>query len=190
MARPKSEKARARLLAATAELALSEGLAAVTIDEVAARSGVAKTTLYRHFGGKAELLVAALDDMIEPPEAPDTGSLLGDLRAFLASVQPIFADPGIRTLSLEILAAASRSPDFARLGAAFFGGRMGPLLSVVRRAVERGELGEGLDPIDAIELIEGRFITRSMIDPAGVAALDVAELASEVADRLLRAAPA
>ncbi len=177
------------MLDATEQIARRDGLAAVTIDEVARRSGVAKTTVYRHFGSKAELLVAALDDLIEPPIATDTGSLIGDLEAFLRAVRPIFLDGAIRTLSLEIFAAAARDPELERLRAAFFGGRMGPLLSVIDRAQARGELGTGLDPVAAIELIEGPLIARSMVAPERLADLDVDELAPRIAERLVDAAP-
>ena len=84
------------MLDAVAQIALDDGLGAVTIDEVARRSGVAKTTVYRHFPTKPELLVAALDQLVGPPVAPDTGSLVGDLTAFLRSVHPIFADDRVR----------------------------------------------------------------------------------------------
>ncbi len=177
------------MLEATGHIARHDGLAAVTIDEVARRSGVAKTTVYRHFGSKAELLVAAVDDLIEPPVAPDTGSLVGDVAAFLRSVRPIFLDATIRTLSLEIFAAAARDPELEQLRAAFFGGRMGPLFSVIDRAQARGELGTGLDPVVAIELIEGPLIARSMIAPERLDDLDVDELAPRIAERLAAAAP-
>ena len=53
MARPRSEEARQAALDATVDLLLASGVEGVTFDEVAARSGVAKTTLYRHFGIEA-----------------------------------------------------------------------------------------------------------------------------------------
>lgn len=177
------------MLAAVRDLAWSDGLAAVSIDEVARRSGVAKTTLYRHFGTKQALLVAALDDLIEPPTAPDTGSLERDLVALLESVLPIFRDRDIRALSLEIAAAAARDAALDELFGAFFGGRMGPLLSVVERAVARGELAPGLEPEVAIEIIEGPLIARSMIDPARLDDVPIEQLAERAAVELRRAAP-
>src|SRR5688500_192703 len=49
MGRPRSEEARQAALAATVDLVLAHGVEGVTFEDVAARSGVAKTTLYRHF---------------------------------------------------------------------------------------------------------------------------------------------
>ncbi len=61
------------------------GLGGVSIDEVARASGVAKTTIYRHWPTRAALLIDACSQLGGPHEAPDTGSLRGDLYA-LASI--------------------------------------------------------------------------------------------------------
>lgn len=189
MARPPSTSARTKALDATATLALQHGLDRVSFEEVARRSGVAKTTLYRHFGSRPNLLIAALNRLVEPPTAPDTGSLIGDLQAFLGSVRPLFADPDIRTLSLEIMAAGTRDEELDELRQRFFAGRMGPLWSVVERAQDRGELGPDLDLISAVEIIEGPFIIWSMIAPDRIMAADLVPLADQVAHQLVAAAP-
>ena len=81
MGRPRSQAAREKVLEATAAIALSDGLSAVTIDRVARRSGVAKTTIYRHFEHRNALLIAALDPTTDAPDCPDTGALTVDLAA-------------------------------------------------------------------------------------------------------------
>ena len=80
MARPPSKAARAKLLRATAKILAEEGIDAVSIEAVARRSGVAKTTLYRHFGGLDGLVFAAAAASVSETGGPDTGSLIGDLR--------------------------------------------------------------------------------------------------------------
>lgn len=102
MARPHSKAAQAKMLGAAIELVQAAGVRGFNIDEVARRSGVAKTTIYRHFPNPNELLVAALDGAITVPPTPNTGSLRGDLLEFLASVLPIFTNPTVRALSFEI----------------------------------------------------------------------------------------
>ena len=88
MARSLSEAARAKMLGAAADLVLDAGVDGFSVDEVARRSGVAKTTIYRHFPSAKELLVAALDQFMTAPPTPDTGSLRTDLLEYLASVRP------------------------------------------------------------------------------------------------------
>lgn len=184
MARPRSESAGAAALDVAAQLAFEAGLASVTIEEVSRRSGVAKSTIYRHFGGRNQLLVAALDRVIKPPELVDTGTLQGDLEAFLRSVQPIFANPAVRALSFEIYAASLRDSKLDALRHLFFEGRMGPLVAVVERAVKRGELARSLDLVDAVAIIEGPFIVWSVTDASRIENADIAELAMIAAQRL------
>ena len=60
MGRPLSDEARERMLRAALEVVLEIGVPGFTIDEVARRSGVAKTTIYRHFDSRNDLLVGKL----------------------------------------------------------------------------------------------------------------------------------
>ncbi|MEQ1787759.1 MAG: helix-turn-helix domain-containing protein, partial [Acidimicrobiales bacterium] len=75
MARPRSEEARQAALDATVDLLLANGVEGVTFDDVAARSGVAKTTLYRHFGSKQAMVVTAASSCFVELATPDTGDL-------------------------------------------------------------------------------------------------------------------
>ena len=184
MGRPRSEQARTRALDAAASIALDSGLAAVTVDEVARRSGVAKTTIYRHFEHRNALLIAALDRTTDRPAAPDTGSLAGDLAAFYHQLLPIFADPAVQTLSLEVFTAAARDPELDGLRNTFFAGRMGPLRAILDRAVNRGEIAPVDDLIAAIEIVHGPLIVRSLIAPATLADQEPEKLAANAARRL------
>ena len=110
MVRSLSEAARTKMLAAATDLVLDRGVDRFSVDEVARRSGVAKTTIYRHFASAKELLVAALDRAMAAPPTPDTGSLRPDLLEYLASVRPGFADVPLRNLFFEIYTASARDP--------------------------------------------------------------------------------
>ena len=66
MARTPSLEARQKVLVAAQEVVRDAGIDGFTVDEVAHRSGVAKTTIYRHFHNAHHLVVAALDCMITP----------------------------------------------------------------------------------------------------------------------------
>src|SRR5262245_48706909 len=105
MARSLSEDAREKMLEAATDVVLDTGVARFSVDEVARRSGVAKTTIYRHFPNPKAMLVAALDRAMTPPPVPDTGSLAGDLDAYLRSVRPLFADLRLRTAFFEVFVA-------------------------------------------------------------------------------------
>ncbi len=172
------------MLKATIGILFEEGLPAFTIDEVARRSGVAKTTIYRHYPSRNDLILAALEQAITPPAIPDAGSLRADLREFLPNVAPIFGNQRFRALSHELSAAAIRDPDFPDVAATFFHGRMGPLHTIYVRAVERGEIDPSIDFESAIELIEGPLIVLSMLRPEALDDLDAEALIDRIEAQL------
>jgi AcrR family transcriptional regulator len=176
MGRPLSDEARERMLAAALEIVLDVGVHDFTIDEVARRSGVAKTTIYRHFESRNELLVAALDGSMLVPSTPDTGSLRGDLVDFLASVRPIFADPVVRALYLDIMSASARDHELAAMQQGMMARRSGPTRRIYERARERGEIGADVDYLAAFDIIEGPFILWSLFRPAALEAVDIEQL--------------
>ncbi|MEM7276133.1 MAG: TetR/AcrR family transcriptional regulator, partial [Actinomycetota bacterium] len=156
MARPRSEAARQKVIEATQTLVAEHGMDGATVDAIAKRSGVAKTTIYRHFRTGNELLVHALDCQVERIPAPDTGSLEGDLVAMFTMLSHIAGDPGMRQMVLDMLSAASKDPDLAAVQEAMVAERKRPLEEIVLRAVDRGEI----PPIpidDAVIFIEGPF---------------------------------
>lgn len=172
------------MLDAATEVVLDVGVRAFTIEEVARRSGVAKTTIYRHFPSKHELLVTALDRALPIPVTPDTGSLREDLVVFLESVLPIFADPDIRAITLDIYAVGARDPELLAMQAKMMAHRAGPTLAIYEHGRARGEIAEHIDYATAFEIIEGPFIVRSLAQPGSLADLDLEALADRIARTL------
>src|SRR5271169_754546 len=84
--RPRSQQADRAILSATLDLLASRGLAAMSIEEVAARAGVGKATIYRRWSSKGLLaLDAFVASFQEQQPLPDTGTLRGDLIAALTA---------------------------------------------------------------------------------------------------------
>src|SRR5690349_23989985 len=144
--RPGGRTARVRsevFAAVEAELA-EQGYDGLTIDAVAARSGVHRTTVYRRWKTVAGLLVdllqAGADDSWEPA---DTGSLEGDLIAVNREVHAaLTARPSV---TQAVIAASFRTPEAAEALTRFWADRYERTAIVVRRAVERGEIPSGTD---------------------------------------------
>jgi AcrR family transcriptional regulator len=176
MGRPLSDEARERMLRAALDIVLDVGVHGFTIDEVARRSGVAKTTIYRHFDSRNGLLVAALDGSRSLPPTPDAGSLRADLVEFLTSVQPIFADPAVRGLFLDMLSASARDPELAAMQQGMMARRSGPTRTIYERALARGEIAPHIEYLDAFDIIEGPFILRSLFRPRAMAHIDIEAL--------------
>ncbi len=78
---PRVLRTRQSVIAATQDALVEEGYAAITIDGIAWRSGVARTTIYRHWGSLADLVIEAVTLIDEQWSAPDTGSVRDDLVA-------------------------------------------------------------------------------------------------------------
>ncbi|MEU4623545.1 TetR/AcrR family transcriptional regulator [Actinoplanes sp. NPDC023801] len=132
------------MLAAVTTLLVEEGYEALTVDAVAARSGVHRTTVYRRWRDAGGLLADTLDAARDEPwEPPDTGSLTGDLIEINRQiVAALTAEP---SLVRALIAASFRSPAAAHALRSFWEDRYARAAEVVHRAAARGETGAGVD---------------------------------------------
>jgi AcrR family transcriptional regulator len=164
MARPKSEEARQAAIDATVELLLEGGVDGVTFEEVAARSGVAKTTLYRHFGTKQAMVVTAAESCFVPFPTPDTGDLETDLRLIFDSWKATDEAYRVPDLMPTLLAASDRDPDLHKLLMVMIEDRSRPIRTVLQLAQHRGQIDPDLDLDLALALLKGPFVQRRMVD--------------------------
>jgi AcrR family transcriptional regulator len=160
VARPRSEEARREVVAATAEVIATLGVDKLTIEEVAARSGVAKTTIYRHWSSRSALVIDAVRSCFEHLVTPDTGHLRDDLVALFSGMVKVDLDGQIGRIIPSILDAAARDPDIARLVARITEERQDPVRDIVGRAQARGELPADLDLEVAVACIMGPLLFR------------------------------
>ena len=164
MARPPSKAARAKLLRATAEILVKEGIGAVSIEAVARRAGVAKTTLYRQFGGLDGLVFAAAAASVSETVMPDTGSLIGDLRAIQRHYLDIASSRINREVFAWMLTRAMHSPEAAALFRKERIQPRGPTVVALQRAIVRGELPPTTNIELAMHIIQGPIISNRIID--------------------------
>jgi AcrR family transcriptional regulator len=156
--RPRSERSRQAILEAAAELLLAHGLGGVSMDAVAARAGAGKATIYRWWPSKEALALDALYARWEPAagNAPDTGSLRGDLLALLEPWVEMVGERSYARVMAAILAAAQDDPAFAeRYRERFVHPRREPARAAFARARRRGEIAPGLDVELALDLVYG-----------------------------------
>jgi AcrR family transcriptional regulator len=141
--RPYDHSSDALILASTLDLLAERDYERVTLDDVAARTGKAKTTLYRRWATKEELVLAAIRSAGRPPEAdrlPDLGSLRADLLAVVDSSWLGGADRRLSTFAG--LASATRGSE--RLAEFVRSEVTEPYVEIYRRllhrAIDRGEI--------------------------------------------------
>jgi AcrR family transcriptional regulator len=155
--RPRSEKASRAILGAAADLLLENGLAAVSMDAVAARAGVSKATIYRWWPTKETLALDALyHEWAAVPPPRDTGSLRSDL---LSQLRPWVRLAGQRPYGRAIAALvteAQTDPEFAReYRARFVEPRRDQVRTILRRAIDRGEIPASTKIEVAVDLLYG-----------------------------------
>jgi len=176
MSRPLSPDARAKALAAARELVFERGIEAFTVAGVAARSGVAKTTIYRHWPDAHSLLIDSLHEVIEELPTPNTGSLHDDLLAFFERVLPVILEPGMRSLVIGLMQAAMGDPEVAAIHDRMLQERQNPVRTILQLAIGRGELPADLDISLAIDFLEGPLFRRVLVDNEKVDPPDLEQL--------------
>jgi AcrR family transcriptional regulator len=155
--RPRSQEADRAILTATAELLAERGLAAMSIEEVAARAGVGKTTIYRRWPSKGLLALDAFVASFREEQAqPDTGTLRGDMLAALhAWVRAVTQTP-MGSMLTGLIAEAQHDPE---LRGAWRDRVLEPLReqnrTMLDRAIARGEIDPSVDREVVLDLFFG-----------------------------------
>lgn len=164
----RSARVRAAVLAATMEALLQAGYEALSIGEIAARSGVHESSIYRRWGTKAALVAEALQSSsANQRPTPDTGSFRTDLIETLRQVIGWLETPVGQATSLIVTAA---DPDLAEVRRTYWLDRLARARLMVERAQARGELSSTIDPDLFMEAAMGplffrRQRTRQPLDP-------------------------
>ncbi len=155
--RPRSEDARKSILAAAADLLLDQGLAAVSMDAVAARAGVSKATIYRWWPTKETLALDALyQEWAAVPPPRNTGTLRGDLISLLRPWARIAGQRPYGRVIAALVTEAHTDPEFARqYRSRFVEPRRDQARAIFRRAIERGEIPASTNTEVALDLLYG-----------------------------------
>ena len=133
-------------MSAVIELLGEVGYEAMTMDAVAARAHASKTTIYKRWRGKPELVRAAVGSHIagRVPVPADTGSLRGDLLAVMRAVRGHLTEEFLAMMS-GLVHAMRSDRELADVLWSHLAGDQGIALPIVRRGVGRGELPAGAD---------------------------------------------
>jgi AcrR family transcriptional regulator len=185
MGSARGDRARAAVLDAAADLVAEVGLERATIDEIAARSGVAKTTIYRHWPSRQALMIAAVRSCMEYSPTPNTGDLRADLISCFDSMVKAGVGGRVSKMLASLLDGAERDAELDRLVRAYLMEKRIPVRTVLELAQWRGELPADLDLDLAITLIVGPLSYRKIILREPVTAAFV-ESVVDVALRSLR----
>lgn len=189
MVRTLSEAARGEMIQGAADVISSAGVGACTVDEVARRTGIAKTTIYRHFGGSDALVLAAVNRMVTTTDAPDTGSLLGDLSIIMRGYLKVARSPQSRELFAWMLMRSMQDPEFAAMFRSVRIQPNGPTVIALQRAMARGEVPPTLDVSLAVHFIQGPFVSKRSIENEELTETEVETLLGFIVQALTIEAP-
>ena len=128
------QRSKNAILAVTYKLLTEAGIAGVSIDEVSRRSGVSKTTIYRHWTSRSALLMDACSKIGPVPVIPDTGTLEGDVTGLATGLAQQLKSARWAAVLPSIIDAAEREPELAQLLAELHAGQMVPYFAVAERA--------------------------------------------------------
>ncbi|GAC1318088.1 MAG: TetR/AcrR family transcriptional regulator [Acidimicrobiales bacterium] len=147
--RPRSEVCDRAIAAAAVDALLTQGYEGMSVEGVAAAAGVGKTTIYRRFASKAELVVEALrqhttQTMIDE-SPPDTGDVRADLLALWTATLADMAGVDGQLLAVFVSERARHAELAAELERVFVAQRRAHAHRLVRRGVANGQLPAGTD---------------------------------------------
>jgi TetR/AcrR family transcriptional regulator of autoinduction and epiphytic fitness len=161
---PRRTRSRAAILAAAQDVLVRDGVTAVTVEAVVQRSGVARSTVYRHFPTSTAVVVAALQDLAPQPTAP--GPDVPVREALTAVLADLLADLGHARWSAafpSLLEAASRDEEMREVRDAFTRRQTAPLREVLLRSVAAGEL-RAADVERTVALLAGPLLYARLLE--------------------------
>ncbi|MFJ8073197.1 TetR/AcrR family transcriptional regulator [Streptomyces sp. NPDC096176] len=169
--RPRSVEADAAILEATRASLVELGWSKLTMGDVAARAGVAKTTLYRRWASKNELVVDAVAVLFDALELPDRGSLAADVEGVVLQFAELLQLPETKTALMGVVAESTRDEALRdRIRSAIVDRQKRLVLQGRERAQARGELPYEDDPDTAarntdliFDVVAGAVVHRALV---------------------------
>ncbi|MFE2033330.1 TetR/AcrR family transcriptional regulator [Streptomyces scopuliridis] len=169
--RPRSAEADSAILEATLASLGELGWSKLTMGDVATRAGVAKTTLYRRWTAKSELVVDAVAVLFDELELPDRGSLAADVEGVVLQFAALLERPETKTALMAVIAESTRDEALrARIRTSIVDRQKRLVLLGRERAQTRGELPREPDTAKAartadliFDVIAGAVVHRTLV---------------------------
>lgn len=178
--RPRSAQAHKAIIEATLELLAEEGFQGLSIEAVAARAGVGKTTIYRRWSSKEELVMEAIRQVQIDVPVMDTGNFRNDLAALLKTVYQGFMAhpyPFLGKLVLKFIGEYQTNPEiFQDALTQLIFPRFQRFFHMVEQAQAREEIRGDIDPELVLDMVAGslyfRWIMRNLMPTSSTSPVD------------------
>jgi AcrR family transcriptional regulator len=160
---PRIERSRRVILEAVLDELGEIGYGALTIEGVAARAGVGKSTIYRHWSGKLALVEDAFRTLKAQAVIPDSGPIRDRIIAFLEELATLVEESTYSACMPALIDAAERDPQVRAFHCEFSAERRAVLVDVLRDAVANGELPRETDPDLLTDALVGPIVLRRLM---------------------------
>jgi AcrR family transcriptional regulator len=165
--RPRSEKSDQAILKTTLDLLSQMGYDRLSIDAIARSAGVGKTTIYRWYASKEELVASAIESVRQEIEIPDTGTLSSDIDCIIEIAVKTTLTPLGRQILAMIIGAASSSPQFAQVyWTKYLLPRRQAFHVAIKRAKARNEIPADTDSDLVFDLMSGIMLYALVFMPS------------------------
>jgi AcrR family transcriptional regulator len=170
---PRPRRAQDDVLQAALDVIAEQGVMGMSVDTVAARTGVSKATIYRHWGSRARLIHAAISSLQPTTVEPDTGALRDDLVLLLRQLVEYFDTPTVARVFPSFLDAAVRDPELGELRQDTLRVGRASFETAVARGIARGELAADVDVHLVADFARAPIIYRRVVAQVPVALTEV-----------------
>lgn len=165
--RPRSKRAHQAILTATRDILMSNGVHGLTIEGVAKKASVGKTTIYRHWKSKEALISEAIGAIADDIDIPDTGNALNDFTSVIKDLVFVTDDAtNTSTITMsKLFAGLIDSPELMEVyKEQFILPRRQALKQIIEKGKERGEIRHDVNPDHLIDIIGGTFLYNTFIN--------------------------
>jgi AcrR family transcriptional regulator len=176
----RAERVIAAVHAATLQLMDERGYDGMEIPEIAERAQVNKTSIYRRWPSKLELVLdVALSRIGLAVPIADTGSLQGDLIALLSSIRTILSTTFAKGLLRALITHDEQEDSLRKARAQFWNTRFEAAGKMVERAIERGELPKNTTARHLLELAAAPLFYRTLVTGEAITGADIKRYADQ-----------
>jgi AcrR family transcriptional regulator len=180
---PRVSHTRELVYAAALDVIAEVGAAGISVERIAERSGVARSTIYRRWPDQSKLYLEAFAQGARRTPIPVTGDTAHDLETYVAHTAERLNDPRHRSVLIAILDRVARDEKFAALHREIFDERSSRAAAILRHGVEIGTIRPDIDIPEAIEHLRAPLLYLSLVRHEAIDASVVADVLADMVDR-------
>jgi AcrR family transcriptional regulator len=160
---PRIERTKTVVLQAAFAVIGELGFGGATIDAIAQRSGVARSTIYRHWPDRADLLIESMAHTVGSVGSVTIGDIRSDLVALAMQVGNVLGSEPMGSVIASVVLESRRDKDLDQLRAKFVEHRKAEGKALVAAAIDRGELPPATDPLEVAEELAARVFFQTLV---------------------------